>query len=99
MSLQCIVMLSNLISHLKMGGCDIGNKGAELLVKHYPNKNTTGQLLEELNLRSNDLTSEGMEHVMKIVRTSKPYYCCWYTELIIVYNWYVCLLLLQVVPH
>ena len=59
---------------LKMDNCDIHNKGAELLVKHYPYKNSTGQLLEELNLSHNDLTSEGMEHVMKIVRTSEPHY-------------------------
>ena len=38
------------VSQLKMEGCSIGNKGAELLVKHFPNKNTTSQLLEELNL-------------------------------------------------
>ena len=54
--------------------CHIGNKGAEMLVKHYPYKNSTGQLLEELNLRYNDLTSEGIEHVVKIVRTSEPHY-------------------------
>ena len=62
------------VSQLKMRGCSIGNKGAELLVKHYPNKNTTSQLLEKLDLSGNDLTSEGMEHVMKIVRTSEPHY-------------------------
>ena len=62
------------VSQLRMFGCHIGNKGAELLVKHYPNKNATGQLLEELHLRGNDLTSEGMVHVMKIVRTSEPHY-------------------------
>ena len=62
------------VSQLKMWACRIGNKGAELLVKHYPNKNTTSQLLEEWDLRENDLTSEGMEHVMKIVRTSEPHY-------------------------
>ena len=59
---------------LKMWGCGIGNKGAELLVKYYPNRNTTGQLLEVLNLMGNDLTSEGMVHVMKIVRKSEPFY-------------------------
>ena len=62
------------VSQLKMLSCSIHNKGAELLVKHYPNKNTTGQLLEELDLRSNDLTSEGIVDVMKIVRTSEPHY-------------------------
>ena len=73
------ICLSNIlscyaVSQLKMRNCSIGNKGAELLVKHYPNKNTTSQLLEELDLYDNDLTSEGMEHVMKIVRTSEPHY-------------------------
>ena len=73
------VCLSNVlscyaVSQLKIRRCSIGDKGAELLVKHYPNKNTTSQLLEELDLRDNDLTSEGMEHVMKIVRTSEPHY-------------------------
>ena len=59
---------------LNMSNCYIGNKGAELLVKHYPYKNSTGQLLKELDLSGNDLTSEGMEHVMKIVKTSEPHY-------------------------
>jgi len=73
------VCLSNVlsccpVSKLMVESCMISNKGAELLVKHYPNKNTTGQLLEELNLRSNQLTSEGMVDVMKIVRTSEPHY-------------------------
>ena len=62
------------VSQLKMSYCSIGNKGAELLVKHYPNKNTTGQLLEELDLNGNDLTSKGIVHVMKIMRTSEPHY-------------------------
>ena len=62
------------VSLLKMWGCSIGNKEAELLVKHYPNKYTTGQLLEELHLNGNDLTSEGIVHVMKIVRTSESHY-------------------------
>ena len=68
------VLSSYPVSQLKMWGCHIGNKGAELLVKHYPNKNTTSQVLEELNLSDNDLTSEGMEHVMKIVKISEPHY-------------------------
>ena len=56
---------------LKMEYCHFDNKGAKLLVKHY--SNLTGQLLEELHLEANDLTSEGMEHVVKIVRTSEPH--------------------------
>ena len=76
------VCVSNILSRypvlaLKMRNCHIGNKGAELLVKHYPYINSTGQLLEELYLGDNDLTIEGMKHVMKIVRTSEPhYYSC-----------------------
>ena len=61
------------VSQLNMWLCRIGNKGAELLAKHYPKRNTTGQLLEKLDLCGNDLTSEGMVHVMKIVRTSEPH--------------------------
>ena len=62
------------VSHLKMNSCHIEDTGAKLLVRHYPNNNTTGQLLEELNLRFNYLTIAGLEDVMKIVKTSKPHY-------------------------
>ena len=62
------------VSQLRMGNCHIGDTGAKLLVRHYPNKNTTSQLLEELDLWNNDLTIAGLEDMMKIVRTSKPHY-------------------------
>ena len=62
------------VSHLKMSNCHIEDTGAKLLVRHYPNNNTTGQLLEELDLWNNNLTIAGLEDVMKIVRTSKPHY-------------------------
>ena len=62
------------ISELDIKNCQIGDIGAKLLVKHYPNKNTTGQLLEVLNIWYNDLTIVGLEDVMKIVRTSKLNY-------------------------
>ena len=62
------------VSQLKMEYCHIGDTGAKLLVRHYPNKNTTSQLLEVLELWNNDLTIAGLEDVMKIVRTSKPHY-------------------------
>ena len=73
------VCVSNILSRypvlaLMMRDCHIGDKGAELLVKHYPYKNSTAQLLEEWNLANNDLTIEGIKHVMKIVRTSEPFY-------------------------
>ena len=62
------------VSQLKMFSCHIEDTGAELLVRHYPNKNTTGQLLEEVNLMDNNLTIAGLKKVMKIVRASKPHY-------------------------
>ena len=62
------------VTKLNMRYCSIGNKGAEMFMKRYTNKTTTCQLLEELNLSGNELTSEGMEHMMNIVKTSKPHY-------------------------
>ena len=62
------------VSHLKMSNCLVEDTGAKLLVRHYPNNNTTGQLLEGLNLSYNSLTIDGLKDVMKIVRTSKPHY-------------------------
>ena len=62
------------VSQLKMTYCHIEDTGAKLLVRHYPNKNTTGQLLEVLDLWGNDLTIAGLEDVMKIVRTSESHY-------------------------
>ena len=59
---------------LKMNLCLIGNEGAELLVKHY--SNFAGLPLEELIVSSNDLTSKGMEHVIKIIETSEPPISC-----------------------
>ena len=62
------------VSQLMMTCCHIGDTGAKLLVRHYPNKNTASQLLEVLELYGNGLTIAGLEDVMKIVRTSKPHY-------------------------
>ena len=71
--------VSNILScypviELNMRFCSIGNKGAEMFMKHYTNKTTTCQLLEELDLKGNELTCEGMENMMNIVKTSKPHY-------------------------
>ena len=71
--------VSNILSwypvrQLIMNNCSIGNKGAEMFMKHYTNRTTTCALLEELDLRRNDLTSEGMEHMVNVVKTSKPHY-------------------------
>ena len=62
------------ISQLKLSNCHIEDTGAKLLVRHYPNKNTTNQLLEVLHLSLNSLTFAGLENVMKLVRPSKPYH-------------------------
>ena len=62
------------VTHLYMHNCSIGNKGAKMFMKHYTNKTTTCQLLKELYLSDNELTSEGMEDMMSIVKTSKPHY-------------------------
>ena len=60
------------VTQLNMSGCHIGDKAAGILAKWCLNKNKTTKL-QELNLTSNNLTSEGMKHVMKIV-TSEPHY-------------------------
>ena len=62
------------VTKLEMNSCNIGNKAAEMFMKHYTNKTTTWQLLEELDLSHNNLSSEGMEHMMNIVKISKPHY-------------------------
>ena len=60
------------VTQLDLKGCHIGDKNAGILAKWCFNKNNTK--LQNLNLSwYNDLTSEGMKHVMKIV-TSKPHY-------------------------
>ena len=72
------VCISNILScypvaQLTMDECGIGNKEAKLLVKHYSNENPTEGILEDVNLKYNELNSEAMVHIMKIVMTSKPH--------------------------
>ena len=60
------------VTQLNLESCHIGDKNAGILAKWCFNKNNTK--LQNLNLSwSNNLTSEGMKHVIKIV-TSKPHY-------------------------
>ena len=59
------------VTQLNLRSCHIGDKNARILAKWWFNKNNTK--LQNLELRWNNLTSEGMKHVMKIV-TSKPHY-------------------------
>ena len=75
------------VIQLNIGDCKIGDKGVGLLAKWCLNKNDTTKL-QQLNLCMNNLTSEGMKHVIKIV-TSEPHY-----QLLP-----IILLLLQIVPH
>ena len=61
------------ISILNLMGCYIGNKGAEFLVQYYSDESITSQTLEDVYLYSNNLdTDNGLRHVMKIVKISKP---------------------------
>ena len=47
--------------------------------KQYTDKMTTGQLLELINFSDNQLTANGMIHVMKVVIGSEPHIS--YTQL------------------
>jgi len=57
------------VSTLNMSDCHVGDKGVEMLVKYYPQKNTTGQILKMLDLTFNDLTINGVVHIMNIVKS------------------------------
>ena len=59
------------VTQLDLTSCHIGDKNAGILAKWCFKKNNTK--LQNLKLCYNNLTSEGMKHVMKIV-TSKPHY-------------------------
>ena len=59
------------VTQLNLAYCHIGDKNAGILAKWCFKKNNTK--LQNLKLWCNNLTSEGMKHVMKIV-TSKPHY-------------------------
>ena len=59
------------VTQLDLYGCHIGDKNAGILAKWCFNKNKSK--LQNLKLWSNDLTSEGMKHVVKIL-TSEPHY-------------------------
>ena len=56
------------VTQLLMWNCSIGDKGAEMLTKHYPFKNITDQLLEVLEVDINNLTVAGLRMVMKIIK-------------------------------
>ena len=74
------------VTQLNIFECRIGDTGTEILTE-YLNKEITTKI-QELDLSWNNLTSEGMKHVMKIV-TSEPHY----QLLLIILFW------LQVAPY
>ena len=57
------------VIQLLMWNCKIGDKGAEMLIKHYPSKNFTGQLLEVLEVEFNGHTIAGLQIIMEILKT------------------------------
>ena len=60
------------VTQLNLVQCELGDTNAGILAKWCLNKNKTTKI-QELDLRFNNLTSEGMKHVMKIV-TSESHY-------------------------
>ena len=62
------------VAQLNMMKCHIGDRNAGILAKWCLNKNKITKI-QELDLSWNNLTSEGMKHVMKIV-TSEPHISC-----------------------
>lgn len=70
-SISLVLSICHPISRLIMKGCKMGDKGIKLLVRYYPYQNTTGELLEELDLLDNKITNAGLIDVLKIVRTSE----------------------------
>lgn len=59
------------VSKLNMWGCLMGQKGAEMLVKHYPEKSLFDNLLQRLNLYGNNLTLDGLAQMMRIINASE----------------------------
>ena len=59
------------VTQLLMWNCSIGDKGAEMLIKYYPTKNITGQLLEVLEVDFNNFTIAGLRILMEIIKTCK----------------------------
>ena len=62
------------VTQLNLYTCHIGDTGAEVLAHDHSNEKATAYVLELLNLTDNDLTTVGMDHVMKIAMTSEPHY-------------------------
>jgi len=59
------------VSVLQIEFIDTTDKACEFLIKHYPKKNVTGQLLEELYLNGDSYSVDWLVHIMEIIKTSK----------------------------
>ena len=57
------------VSQLRLWVCSIGDDGAEQLAKHITTNSVSN--IKELDLHWNNFTSDGIEHIMKIVISSK----------------------------
>ena len=67
---------------LDLSFCNIGDKGAELLAKHFPNSSSTSLPLSYLRLYGNHITE--LVHVIKIVKASK-----FHIDIIMLHNCYM----------
>jgi len=54
-----------------MSGCCIGDKEAEMLVKHFPDIKIASDPLEIVGIADNSITVDGLVHIMKILDSSK----------------------------
>ena len=71
------VLSSYPVSQLSMRCCHIGDNGAKLLSKYYFNENSTGQLLQVLNISVNYLTINGLAYMMRIIKKCELAYVWW----------------------
>ena len=60
------------VTQLSITNCHVGDKGVGILAKRCLNNNKNTEL-QKLNLSWNNLTSEGMKHVMKVVTSERHY--------------------------
>ncbi|XP_065899165.1 NLR family CARD domain-containing protein 3-like isoform X3 [Dysidea avara] len=63
------VLLCYPVDQLRLGMCFMGDKGVKMLTTVYP-KEDAGSSIQLLHLWRNDLTANGMEYIMKIVKAS-----------------------------
>ena len=62
------------VFHLDVRRCFINDNGAEMLAKYCSSEKVSNPVLEVLDLCLDDLTSVGMDYVIRILMTSEPHY-------------------------